>query len=193
MTTRSDSRLPGPVPALARLGDRSLKLLVWGLSGLVVLLVVVLMTSGQRFQMEGLDVSALPGFHASLNAVTGFLLVLGVLFVKNGKIDAHRWSMAGAFALSTLFLLSYVVYHSQAPSTPFGGEGWIRPVYFFILITHVILAPVILPLALYSVLHAFRAEFGKHRKVGRWTFPLWLYVAVTGVLVYLLMAPYYGS
>jgi putative membrane protein len=151
------------------------------------------MRGGPLFQIEGLDVSGLPAFHALLNGACAVLLVGGVWAVKEGRIEAHRLAMVGAFALSTVFLLSYVTYHAQVPSTPFGGEGWIRPVYFFILITHIALAPVILPLALYAVLRAFRAEYGRHRKVARWTFPLWLYVAVTGVLVYLFMRPYYGG
>jgi putative membrane protein len=181
---------PPPVPAVKALGERALAAWVWTLSGVVVLLVILLMTTGQVLSL-GWDVSRLPGFHAFLNGTCALLLVLGVAWVRQGRIGAHRAAMAGAFALSTIFLLSYVVYHSQAPSTPFGGEGWIRPVYFFVLITHVVLAPVILPLALYTVLRAFRAEYGRHRRVARWTFPLWLYVAVTGVMVYWFMAPWY--
>jgi putative membrane protein len=173
--------------------ERTLSALVWGLTIVVVLLVAVLMRSGPLFQIEGLDVSGLPAFHALLNGTCAVLLVGGVWAVQQGRIDTHRWAMVGAFALSTVFLLSYVTYHVQVPSTPFGGEGWIRPVYFFILITHIALAPVILPLALYTVLRAFRAEYGRHRTIARWTFPVWLYVAVTGVLVYLFMRPYYGG
>lgn len=183
---------PPALAPLKALGERALAAWVWALTAVVVLLVVLLMTTGQLFSL-GVDVSRLPGFHAFLNGSCALLLVLGVAWVRQGKIGAHRAAMVGAFALSTIFLLSYVVYHSQAPSTPFGGEGWIRPVYFFVLITHVVLAPVILPLALYTVLRAFRAEYGRHRRVARWTFPLWLYVAVTGVMVYWFMAPYYGS
>ncbi len=184
---------PPAVPRVAGWSERTLSWLVWGLTAVVVVLVAVLMRGGPLFQIEGLDVSGLPVFHATLNLACALLLVFGVWAVLRGKIAAHRAAMVGAFLLSTVFLLSYVTYHAQVPSTPFGGEGWIRPVYFFILITHIALAPVILPLALYSVLRAFRAEFGKHRKVARWTFPLWLYVAVTGVMVYLFMRPYYGG
>jgi len=188
--TRS-RQFPPPVPAVAELGERALAGWVWGLSLVVVLLVVFLMSSGQFLAIDGLDVSGLPRFHALLNGTCALLLVAGVSFVRQGKVGAHRAAMVGAFALSTIFLLSYVVYHSQAPSVPFGGEGWIRPVYFFVLISHIVLAPVILPLALYTVLRAFRAEYGRHRRVARWTFPFWLYVAVTGVMVYWFMSPYY--
>jgi len=190
-TTRKADRFPPPVPFLRTVGERALAGWVWGLSVVVVLLVVLLMSTGQLLAVEGIDVSGLPRFHAFLNGTCALLLVAGVLFVRQGKVGPHRTAMVGAFTLSTIFLLSYVVYHSQAPSVPFGGEGWIRPVYFFILLTHIALAPVILPLALYTVLRAFRAEYGRHRRVARWTFPFWLYVAVTGVLVYAFMAPYY--
>jgi len=190
---RKGTALPPAIPVVAGWSERSLSWLVWGLTGVVVVLVAILMRGGPLFQIEGLDVSGLPAFHALLNGACAVLLVGGVWAVKEGRIEAHRLAMVGAFALSTVFLLSYVTYHAQVPSTPFGGEGWIRPVYFFILITHIALAPVILPLALYAVLRAFRAEYGRHRKVARWTFPLWLYVAVTGVLVYLFMRPYYGA
>jgi putative membrane protein len=190
-TTGKADQLPPPVPFLRAMGERALAGWVWGLSVVVVLLVVILMTTGQLLAVEGVDVSGLPRFHAFLNGTCAVLLVAGVLFVRQGRVGLHRAAMVGAFALSTIFLVSYVVYHSQAPSVPFGGEGWIRPVYFFILLTHIALAPVILPLALYTVLRAFRAEYGRHRRVARWTFPFWLYVAVTGVLVYAFMAPYY--
>ncbi len=184
-------RFPPPVPFVAAMGERAMAAWVWGLTVVVVLLVVFLMSAGQVFAVEGIDVSRLPGFHALLNGSCAVLLVAGVGFVRQGRVGLHRAAMVGAFALSTIFLLSYVVYHSQAPSTPFGGEGWIRPFYFVVLLTHIALAPVILPLALYTVLRAFRAEYGRHRRIARWTFPLWLYVAVTGVMVYWLMSPYY--
>jgi putative membrane protein len=184
-------RLPPPVPAVAGMSERAMGAWVWGLTLVVVALVGFLVSAGQVLAVEGLDVSRLPGFHALLNGTCALLLVAGVAFVRQGRIGLHRAAMVGAFALSTIFLVSYVVYHAQTPSTPFGGEGWIRPVYFTVLISHIVLAPVILPLALYTVLRAFRAEYARHRRIARWTFPLWLYVAVTGVTVYWLMAPYY--
>jgi putative membrane protein len=184
-------RLPAPVPTVARMSERAMAAWVWGLTVVVVGLVAFLVSAGQVLAVEGLDVSRLPGFHALLNGTCAVLLVAGVAFVRKGRIGLHRAAMVGAFALSTIFLLSYVFYHAQAPATPFGGEGWIRPLYFTVLISHIVLAPVILPLALYTVLRAFRAEYPKHRRIARWTFPVWLYVAVTGVTVYWLMAPYY--
>ncbi len=174
------------------MSERGLRVLVWSLSVAVCLLVVLLIVFPQLLRIEGLDVSVLPALHATMNGTTALLLVAGVLLIRSGRRIGHQRAMVSAFALSCLFLISYVVYHSQAPATAFGGEGWIRPVYFAVLITHIVLAPVVLPLALFTVLRASRQEFARHRKVARWTFPVWLYVAVTGVVVYLLMAPYYA-
>jgi putative membrane protein len=177
--------------SLKGMSDRALAVLVYGLSVVVCGLVVILIVFPQVLRVEGLDVSALPGLHATLNGTVAVLLLVGYRMIRQKRIRAHRAAMVGAFTLSCIFLISYVIYHSQAPATAFGGEGWIRPVYFFVLISHVILAPVVLPLALFAVIRAFREEFHRHRRVARWTFPVWLYVAVTGVVVFLMMAPYY--
>ncbi|MEX2528494.1 MAG: DUF420 domain-containing protein [Gemmatimonadota bacterium] len=175
---------------LTRLSERALAFLVFGLSAVVVGLVVLLITTPQLVTLP-VDVSVLPRFHAMLNGTATVLLLLGYVLVRNGRISAHQVAMGAAFTLSVVFLLSYVVYHSQAPVMHYGGEGWLRSLYFFVLITHVVLAPVILPLALYTLLRALRGELGRHRKIARWTLPLWLYVTVTGVVVYLMMSPYY--
>jgi len=180
----------GPA-ALRNLSERTLAWTVYGLSAVVCLLVLVLIVSPQMLVFEGLNVSRLPALHATLNAICALLLTTGLFFIRRRNIPAHRTSMSAAFILSCVFLISYVIYHSQATSVPFGGQGWIRPVYFSILISHIVLAPVVLPLALYAVARAFRGEIGKHRRVVRWTLPVWLYVTVTGVLVYLFMTPYY--
>ncbi len=173
------------------MSERSLAWLVYGVSAAVVLLVVLLILLPQLVVVDGFDVSRLPAFHAGLNATATVLLVFGWLQIQKGRVEAHRALMLSAFLLSCIFLVSYVVYHSQAEPTTFGGEGWIRPLYYVILITHVVLAPVILPLALFTLLRALRDELGKHRAIARWTLPLWLYVTVTGVLVFWLMVPYY--
>jgi putative membrane protein len=188
MSSLSESSSPG----IQGLSERALAWLVYSASALVCGVVVVLITFRQILVVEGLDVRALPGFHATLNGTTALLLLAGFGFIRSGRIAAHRLSMVAAFVLSSIFLVSYVIYHSQSPGASFGGEGWIRPVYFTVLISHVALAPVVLPLALYTVLRAFREEFGRHRRIARWTFPLWLYVALTGVAVYAMMRPYYG-
>jgi putative membrane protein len=183
---------PKVVAALIGTSDRALTWIVYGLSTAVCLLVVSLIVSPHLLQIDGLDVSGLPRLHAVLNGSTALLLLTGYVLIRTGRIVWHRRAMVGAFSLSCLFLISYVIYHSQAATSTFGGEGWIRPTYFLILVSHIVLAPVVLPLALYSVIRALRGEFTRHRQVARWTFPVWLYVAVTGVTVYLMMAPYYG-
>lgn len=180
-----------PTETLVRLNDRALAWIVYGLSVVVCGLVLVLILVPELLRVEGLDVSALPAFHATLNGSVAVLLAVGYLLIRKRRIAAHRLCMVGAFALSSVFLISYVIYHSQAPTSTFGGEGWVRPVYFFVLITHVVLAPVALPLALWAVIRGLRDEVARHRRVARWTLPIWLYVAVTGVVVYLMMAPYY--
>jgi putative membrane protein len=131
-----------------------------------------------------LDVSMLPAVNATLNAVAGVLLVLGYLQIRRGHIDAHRRFMLAAFLTSALFLVSYVTYHAQVGSRPFTGEGLIRIVYFSVLIPHVILAALILPLALITLRRGLRRDDVKHRAIARWTLPIWLFVSVTGVVVY---------
>ncbi|MSR22699.1 MAG: DUF420 domain-containing protein [Gemmatimonadetes bacterium] len=175
------------------LSERALAALIMGLSAVVCLIVLALIAFPDALRVEGLDVSILPRVHAILNGTTALLLSRGYVLIRKGNISAHRRTMIAAFVLSSLFLLSYVLYHSQAPSARFGGEGWMRDLYLAILISHVSLAPVVLPLALYTLVRGLRGELRQHRKIARWTFPVWLYVAVTGVVVYLMMAPYYPS
>jgi uncharacterized membrane protein YozB (DUF420 family) len=131
--------------------------------------------------------SVLPHLNAALNAAGGLLLLAGLYFIRRGRVSAHRACMLSALAVSTLFLISYVVYHAQYGSVKFAGQGVARPIYFFILITHVVLAVVIVPLVFVTARRALRADFARHRKIARWTYPLWLYVSVTGVVVYLML------
>jgi uncharacterized membrane protein YozB (DUF420 family) len=125
--------------------------------------------------------------NASLNAFSAILLVAGFMFIVRGKIQAHRACMLTAFTASTLFLISYVIYHIRVGNVRFLGQGWIRPVYFTLLISHVFLAIVILPLAIIKLTRALREQFDRHRRIARWTLPLWLYVSVTGVIVYVML------
>ena len=184
---------PTASSAFGGANERTLAVVVYGLSAVVCALVFVLVGSPQLLVIDGLDVSPLPAFHAALNGTTAVLLSIGYLLIRSGSVAWHRRLMVGAFAISCVFLISYVIYHSQAPESQYGGVGWIRPVYFTILVSHIALASVVLPLALYAVARALRGEFPRHRRVARWTLPLWLYVSVTGVIVYLMMAPYYSS
>jgi len=131
--------------------------------------------------------SDLPALNAGLNAISAVFLATGYRYIRRKRMAAHRACMLAAFVFSTLFLASYVVYHARVGSVGFQHHGWIRPVYFTILITHVTLAAVSLPLALITLSRALREKFDRHRKIARWTLPLWLYVSVTGVVVYLML------
>lgn len=129
----------------------------------------------------------LPAVNATLNAMAAACLLAGYVFIRRGRRDAHRAAMIGALALSTAFLASYLVYHYHVGSRPFTGQGAIRAVYFAVLITHVILAIVIVPMVLVTVSRALAARFDAHRRIARWTWPLWMYVSVTGVIVYVML------
>jgi uncharacterized membrane protein YozB (DUF420 family) len=138
-----------------------------------------------------IDYSALPAVNATLNATSGVFLLCGYVLIKRRHINAHRNAMLAAFASSTLFLISYVVYHYHAGSRPFPGQGTIRYVYFAILISHVILAIVILPMILSTLTKGLRGQYARHKRIATKTFPLWMYVSVTGVIVYLMLYQMY--
>ena len=129
----------------------------------------------------------LPGVNAALNATTALLLATGYLLIRRGRRRAHRAVMIGAFAVSVLFLASYLYYHAHAGVTRFPGVGWIRPVYFAILLSHTVLAAAIVPLVLVTLARGLRADFPRHARLARWTLPVWLYVSVTGVVVYVML------
>jgi len=134
-----------------------------------------------------LNVTDLPALNATLNAIASLLLVTGYVFIRRGDRRKHQYCMVAALVMSTLFLTSYVIYHLNVGSVPFTGTGWIRTVYFAVLIPHVILAAAIVPMILITVSRALRQRFDRHRAIARWTLPLWLYVSVTGVIVYLML------
>lgn len=136
-----------------------------------------------------MSISFLPTFNAILNATTGILIVTGFIFIRQRRIAAHRACMIGAVITSCVFLVSYVVYHVGfgAGVSRFTGTGWVRPVYFTILISHTILAVTIVPFVIVTLRRALRGEFLRHRRIARVTFPMWLYVSVTGVIVYLML------
>jgi len=134
-----------------------------------------------------LTISDLPALNATLNGIAATLILAGYVLIKRGDQRKHQWCMLGALATSGLFLVSYVTYHLNAGSKPFPGQGPIRLVYFAILITHVILAAVIVPLALVTATRGLRSQFDRHVRIARWTFPIWLYVSVTGVVIYLML------
>lgn len=131
-----------------------------------------------------IPLASLPTLNAALNSASALLLAAGFLFIRSGRVAAHRLCMLSAFATSTLFLTSYLIYHYHVGSVPFPGRGWIRVVYFAILISHTTLAVVIVPLVLITLTRALKSDFVRHRRIARWTLPLWFYVSVTGVVVY---------
>ena len=133
----------------------------------------------------------LPPIYSSLNALTAVLLVLALVAIKSKKIKLHQRLMQTCIALSLVFLVMYIAYHMTTDPTTFGGEGYVKSLYFFILISHIILSIALIPLVLISYVRAFQEEFPAHRKISKITFPIWLYVAVTGVVVYLMISPYY--
>lgn len=134
--------------------------------------------------MPDLPITTLPLVNATLNGIATILLVTGYVLIRRGRQNAHRAVMLAAFGASVLFLLSYLVYHAYAGSKPFTGQGPIRAVYFTILISHIILAALVPPLAAVTLWQAFRDRFDRHRRIARWTLPIWLYVSVTGIVVY---------
>tara|TARA_S200000501_G_scaffold123087_1_gene116115 strand:+ start:2481 stop:3071 length:591 start_codon:yes stop_codon:yes gene_type:complete len=134
----------------------------------------------------------LPPIYATINGITALLLVAAVYFIKNGKRRIHENLMKTCIGLSLLFLIMYIAYHITSDPTPFGGSGFIAFMYFFILITHILLSVIVIPLVLVTYLKAFKSDFVSHKKIARITFPVWLYVAVTGVVVYLMISPYYS-
>jgi uncharacterized membrane protein YozB (DUF420 family) len=131
--------------------------------------------------------SDLPTLNASLNGLSAVLLVVGYVLIRRGRRSAHRIAMLGAFSASTLFLVSYLVYHFQVGSVPYQGTGPIRTVYFTVLLTHTVLAAAVPFLAVITLVRALRERFDRHRAIARWTLPVWLYVSVTGVVIYLML------
>ena len=134
-----------------------------------------------------ISTSQLPTLNAALNSLSAVFLFAGYLYIRGKNRQAHRRCMLAAFACSSLFLISYLVYHFRVGSVGFKGQGWIRPIYFTILITHTILAATVVPLALITLIRALRERFDAHRRIARWALPIWLYVSVTGVVVYLML------
>jgi putative membrane protein len=143
------------------------------------------------FGFDVTPLSFLPPIYATVNGITAILLVAAVMAIKNGNRKRHELLMKLAIGCSVAFLVMYVAYHMTAESTKYGGEGVLKYVYFFILITHIFLSIAIIPLVLITYVRALATKFDKHKKIAKITFPIWLYVAVTGVIVYLMISPYY--
>ena len=162
----------------------------------VIIPVVVVILFGVKLKDFGFNIeplSFLPPIYATINGLTAVVLVAAVIAIKNGNRKLHENLMKVAIACSVAFLGMYVAYHMTSDSTKFGGEGVIKYVYYFILITHILLSIIIIPLVLTTYVKAWSQQFDKHKKIAKITFPIWLYVAVTGVVVYLMISPYYAN
>ena len=162
---------------------------------IVVSVLIPIVVSGLMLMPKGEgsnDYSFLPLFHAGLNGMTAIALFLGFYFVKQKELAIHKACMIAAFFFFFFFLVSYVFYHFNTGHVVYGGEGMIRYVYFFILITHILLATAIVPMALLSIYRGLSNQIDEHKQIAKWTLPIWIYVAITGVLVYLFMSSYYG-
>ena len=169
---------------------KNYKPLIWtltiGINGLIILAFFL----PDKESFSAVDFSFLPLLNAIMNGSTFLLLLLALFAIKKKNIRAHRNFIFAAFSCTSIFLLSYLLYHFTTPSTRFGGEGIVRTLYFILLITHIFLAIITVPLALISIGRGLNMEIERHRKIGRWTMPIWLYVSITGVIVYLMIAPY---
>ncbi len=160
----------------------------------IVIPVVVAILFSVKLKDFGIKVeplSFLPPIYATINGLTAIVLIVAVKAIKNGNRKLHERLMTFAIALSVLFLVMYVAYHMTSDATKFGGEGMIRFVYFFLLISHILLSIAVIPLVLVTYVRALAERFDRHKKIAKITYPIWLYVAVTGVIVYLMIAPYY--
>ena len=158
---------------------------------LIALLTVLLAAPGDsllpRQLLARANVDWLPRLNAGLNGASFLILCLGYAFIRRRRVRWHRLSMLSALFLSALFLTSYLIYHFAAASTPFSGPGWVSPIYYVILISHIFLAMVLVPLVLSTVYCAWRGTFGQHRRLARWSLPVWIYVSVSGVAIYFLL------
>jgi putative membrane protein len=196
-------RLSGAAGPGAGKRDLTLSIIIVSIA-IPVAVAVIILVPGVKIDL-GFNTHALPVFHAILNSSTAILLLASLYFIRKGQIRAHRAANLVAVVLSTLFLVSYVIYHASNPSVKYGDldhngvlseaeklqAGTLRYVYYFILSSHIILSGVIIPMVLFTLQRAFQEKFDKHRRLARITWPVWLYVAVTGVVVYFMISPYY--
>ena len=167
--------------------DKKLKQAIWAVSIVIPIAVAILFT----VKIEGVDLGFLPPIYASLNALTAIGLIVAIVAIKRKNRKLHQGVIQVCLIFSILFLLLYVLYHMTSDTTPYGGEGILKMIYFFLLISHILLSMVVIPIVLFAYLFAWQGDFVRHKKWTKFAFPLWLYVAVTGVLVYVMISPYY--
>lgn len=173
--------------------QRNYNPLIWLLSILIVgiIFATYLLPKSSDGTVAGIELTVLPMLNAIFNSFTFIFLLAALIMIKKKNIRLHRRFIIAAFTTTFLFFISYLTYHSMAESTSYGGEGLLMYIYYFILITHIVLAAVIVPLALITLGRGLNMKVEKHRKIARWTMPLWLYVSFTGVFVYFMISPYY--
>jgi len=165
------------------------KFFIWSLSALIPVVVAILF----RVRLPEVEpLMFLPPIYAAINGITALLLVAAVIQIKKGNRATHERLMSIAILCSIAFLVMYVAYHMTSDPTPFGGEGFIKGLYYFILVSHIVLSITVIPLVLFTYYYASIEAFANHKKIAKITFPIWLYVAVTGVIVYLMISPYYA-
>ena len=179
--------LPSSLQVLEGIDSRNAFIVILGVSVSAILFLVWLIYFKAPATAEVAWVSNLSALNAALNSLSTIFLLLGFREIRARNFAKHMRFMISAFITSVLFLVSYIVYHHFVGDTPFTGQGFIRPVYFFVLITHIVLSIFVVPLVLSSFLFAFSGKFSTHRRVSKWTFPIWLYVSVTGVLVFFML------
>ncbi len=171
---------------------KKLKVLTWILTAVVLILAGLMHRPNLKIPLpDGVSMGFLPPVHAALNTIVALSLILAVWMIKKQNVKAHKFWISVAMTSSVLFLLCYVAYHFTEPNTLYAGEGVMRTVYFFLLITHIVLAGISLPFILLTWTYGFTSQFNKHKKMAKWVFPVWLYVAVTGPICYFMLKPYY--
>lgn len=175
------------------MNQRDYNPLIWTLSVIAFILILGInyIPRSTTGTIAGMELTVLPLLNAFLNGTAFFLLLAALIMIKKKNIKAHRRFIYAAFTVTMLFLVSYLTYHSMAGSTSFGGDGILKSVYYFVLISHIALSTALLPLSLITLASGLNMKVAKHRKIARWTMPIWLYVSFTGVLVYILISPYY--
>ncbi|GAB2522245.1 DUF420 domain-containing protein [Spirosoma aerophilum] len=176
--------------ALQPVEERKANRVITILSLAIPIAVAVLLGIRQKVDL-GSWTTYLPHINGIINSITSVLLLMGLYFIRQKNIVAHKRAMLAAFTFGSLFLVSYVLYHLTNESTPFGGQGWIRPVYYFLLVSHIVLSVVVVWFVLRAVYFALSGQIARHKQTVKYAFPIWLYVSVTGVIVYLLIKPYY--
>lgn len=167
----------------------------WIVALSIIIPLIVAALFGVNLRKLGFEVEPLtflPAIYATINGLTALILIIAVVAIKNNKIKLHKYLMTTAIGCSVVFLILYMAYHMTSDSTKFGGEGMIRYVYYIVLISHILLSIVVIPFVLITYVRAITNNFERHKKIARITFPIWLYVAITGVIVYLMISPYYA-